>query len=155
MGWDCGGRGAVGRWREGRRKLKERKKGKEIGGSQARVDNGEEGVEMQEVEKSAGTTGAQQEAGGSLQQRSADALAGNDDIQKDIERQEIVAIAKDKESTTNLENEADVGKPAAWNKEGGTDMLAHAIPVKVGIAIIVSFFSMSFSSNLISRVPRC
>ena len=68
-------------------------------------------------------------------------------MQEDIERQEAPAATMAREEDEEAVREEET---PGWDSSGSTDMLAYAIPVKVGITIIVCFVGMCQSPRLLS-----
>lgn len=129
MLWDCWARGAVGRYRERR---KQRKSGKAVARDS---DGGNSGVPLEPITPK----GAVLEEGSNLQHRRPTAV-DDEGLQKDMERQ---AAAKTPEAGPSVPVQEAEEAESTWNRIEGTDMLAHAIPVKAGIAIIILFFGTS------------
>jgi len=124
--WDLWAKGVIGRYKERRR---ERKAGKAATRERSSSDAG---ISLAPV----AAAGVPRPEGTNLQHRRPTTAEG-EELQRDIERQEAPKPPEAGPSQPAKElREAAV----TWGKIEGTDMLAHAIPVKVGIAIIVAFF---------------
>ncbi|KAF8419951.1 chromate transporter-domain-containing protein [Tirmania nivea] len=93
-----------------------------------------------------GKAAAREGKGTNLQHRRPTTVDG-EELQRDIERQQAPKIPEAGPSQPVKESRE---ATATWDRIEGTDMLAHAIPVKVGIAIIVGFFA-SFIAILVVR----
>lgn len=134
--WDLWARGVVGRYKERRRQRK-------AGNATARDgSNSEAGISLEPT----ATAGAATPEGTNLQHRRPTTMEG-EELQRDIETQEA---PKTPEAGPSQPVKMPGKDTATWDRIGGTDMLAHAIPVKVGIAIIGVFF-VSFIAVLVVR----
>ena len=122
--WDLWARGVVGRYQQT----------KKAGKAPAREESDSDAVINLESTAVAGTPTPE----GTSPQHRQPTYVDSEDLQVDMERREAPLPSKAGPSHTL---NGPVESTPAWDKIEGTDMLAHAIPVKVGIAIIIAFFS--------------
>ena len=122
--WDLWARRVVGRYKESR---SQKKAGKAAAGE------GNAGINLEPIPTAT--------------PEGANASVNGGDLQKDMERQQApkTPLPPDAGPSQPVKEEEEAATTTTttttWNKIGSTDMLAHAIPVKVGIAIIIAFFS--------------
>ncbi|KAI5780336.1 chromate transporter-domain-containing protein [Peziza echinospora] len=136
--WDMWARGAIGRFKERRKRRKEQRASQT---QETPTTDTAESVKLDNI--TPGSTGT--DTNGPQLRRP---IVGDEEIQRDVESQEALTTNPKSESLAT-EDENTQGANG-WNSVEGTDMLAHAISLKVGIAIIVSFF-LSFIAVLTIR----
>ncbi|KAF8468956.1 chromate transporter-domain-containing protein [Kalaharituber pfeilii] len=141
VAWDCWGRGVVGRYRERRKARKASKTASGAAAAEGQESANGAGIRLERIASASSAAG-----NANLQHRRANA-ADDDETRKDIERQEPSSATEAENVAQDVENSE---QQEGWTRRGGTDMLAHAIPVKVGIAIIIGFFA-SFIGVLVAR----
>lgn len=161
LGWDCWARGVVGRYRERRKRRKEEEEDAETAASRDRrrgsATGDPIGVEMQDIAPKATAApplpGPGEGSSSGVQHRRPVFTNLGEDIQRDVERQEATGPMRDPSSVEPIMQPTDASSTdnqPGWTRHESTDMLAHAIPVKAGIAIIVTFFA-SFIAVLVLR----